>query len=139
MLGVPVASIVMTPKMIQYALHTTKQFADGPFSSRTLYPVFKQNIDPRILWNVIHNRTPEAADISCTKDAAARPIQCSAANNIVVNWTYDATDRAQKRIEIKSPQFEMIWVFKTQSAFKLTQNETFVLKKPDDYQEIRLK
>ena len=139
LLGFPVASIVLTPKLIQYSLHTTKQFAEGPFSARTMYPVFKQNIDPRILWNVIHNRSPESADIACTKDASGRPIQCLAANNIVVTWTYDPTDRAQKRIEIRNPQFEMIWVFKSQSAFKLSQNETFVLKKPDDYQVIRLK
>ncbi len=139
LLGVPVASIVLTPKLIQYALHTSKQFAEGPFSARTLYPVFKQNIDPRILWNVIHNRNPESADITCTKDAMGRPNQCLAANNIVVNWTYEANDRAQKRIEIKNSQFEMIWVFKSQNPFKMTQNETFVLKKPDDYQEIRLK
>lgn len=138
LLGISVASITMAPKKIQYALHTSKQFAEGPFSALTLYPVFKQRIDPRILWNVIHNQNPETVGLQCSKDIKARPQACKGPSGLTVNWTYE-TDPAQRRIEIKSPQFEMVWVFKSSTPVNLTQNETFVLQKPDGYEEIRLK
>lgn len=137
--GFPIASIIMTPRLIQYALHTSKEYVEGPFSAKTLYPIFKQNIDPRILWNVIHNRSPDSSDLKCFKDSALRPIYCKGLFGIRVDWAYDANDKLKKRIEIKNPQFEMIWVFKGQSPLDSAQNETFVLKKPDGYQEIRLK
>ncbi len=138
LLGISVASITMTPKKIQYALHTSQQFAEGPFSAQTLYPVFKQKIDPRILWNVIHNQNPETIGLQCTKDSASRPQTCRGASGLTVAWSYE-NDPAQRRIDIKSPQFEMVWVFKSSTPINLTQNETFVLKKPDGYEEIHLK
>ena len=138
LLGISVASITMAPKKIQYALHTSRQFADGPFSALTLYPVFKQRIDPRILWNVIHNQNPETAGLVCSKDGNSRPQNCKGPSGLTVNWTYEP-DPAQRRIEIKNPQFEMVWVFKSSTPINLAQNETFVLQKPDGYEEIHLK
>ncbi len=137
--GYPIASIVMTPKNIQYALHTSKQYVEGPFSTKTMYPVFKQNIDPRILWNVIHNQNPDSADLKCVIDNLRRPIKCVGSGALLVEWSYDPSDSNQKRIEIKNPQFQMIWVFKGRSIASSAQNETFVLKKPDGYTQIQLK
>ena len=53
--GYAIASIVMTPNKIQYALHSSKKYVEAPFAASTLFPVFKQNIDPIILWNSVHN------------------------------------------------------------------------------------
>lgn len=139
--GYRIASVVMTPQKIQYALHTSKSYVDGPFSARSLYPVFKQNVDPRLLWRIVHGQNPEAADMKCVKDANGRPVSCvsSAVPHLptTVTWAYE--DEGKKRIDIKNQQFEMIWVFKSQAVFDSLQNETFVLKKPEDYKEITLK
>ena len=139
--GYRVASIVMTPQKIQYALHTSKNYVQGPFSAKTLYPVFKQNIDPRLLWRIVNGQNPESNELTCLKDATGRPTSCTTTTAVAlpttVTWNYD--DEAKKRIEIKNQQFEMIWVFKSQSVFETLQNETFVLKKPEDYKEIILK
>ncbi|MBC7466549.1 MAG: DUF4292 domain-containing protein [Bdellovibrio sp.] len=139
--GYRIASVVMAPQKIQYALHTSKSYVDGPFTARTLYPVFKQNVDPRLLWRIIHGQNPESADLKCVKDANGRPVSCvsSAVPNLptTVTWAYE--DQGKKRIEIKNQQFEMIWVFKSQVPFEPLQNETFVLKKPEEYKEISLK
>ncbi|OFZ29471.1 MAG: hypothetical protein A2622_07000 [Bdellovibrionales bacterium RIFCSPHIGHO2_01_FULL_40_29] len=135
--GYPIATIVMTPLKIQYALHTTKQFVEGSFSARTLYPVFKQNIDPRILWNSIHDRTPAGSDLKCTVNASEKPLNCIGMQGVTIQYTYE--NPVKRRIEIKNHQFQMIWVFKDQSPFVVTQNETFVLKKPEEYQQIQIK
>lgn len=138
--GYRIASVVMTPQKIQYALHTSKDYVQGPFSARTLFPIFKQNIDPRLLWKIIHGQNPESADLKCNKDSLARPVSCLSSVGALattVTWSYEEENK--KRIEIKNQNFEMIWVFKKQSPLETFQNETFVLKKPEDYKEIILK
>ena len=34
--GYPIASILMTPEKIQFALHSSKKYISGPFAARTL-------------------------------------------------------------------------------------------------------
>ena len=135
--GYPIASIVMTPERIKYALHTTKKFVDGPFTAKTLYPVFKQNIDPSILWNSIHSRSPKADNLKCQDDSQGRPSSCSNDDGVVVNWSYE--NQVKRRIDIKNQNFHMIWVFRDQKPMAATQYETFVLKKPEEYQQIQIK
>lgn len=135
--GYPIASILMTPEKIQFALHTSKKYITGPFSHRTLYPVFKQNINPRILWNSVHNRSPASAELSCTNNQIGKPVSCFGSDGVQVTWIYENLQK--RRILIKNQNFEMIWVFKDQSVMEKPQNETFVLNKPDDYQLIQIK
>ena len=135
--GYPIASIVMTPESIKYALHTSKKFVDGPFTAKTLYPVFKQNIDPNILWNSIHSRSPQAGNLKCQEDSQGRPSSCANEDGVAVNWSYE--NQVKRRIEIKNQNFQMIWVFKNQKPLEAAHNETFVLKKPEEYQQIQIK
>jgi hypothetical protein len=137
LLGYEVATVLMTPQSIQYALHTSKTFYQGPFSSKTLYPIFHQYIDPRILWKAIHGQNPQATNLNCQTDTAGRPVLCNGPQNLIVKWTYDEAPR--KKIELKNGQFEMVWLFKDQSILTASQAETFVLKKPDGYKEIIVK
>ncbi len=137
LLGYRVATVLMTPQKIQYALHTNQTFAEGPFNSRTLFPIFKQNIDPRLIWRIIHGQTPQAQGLNCQQDASQKPIECAGPNGLSVKWTYEQAPR--KRIEIKNGTFEMNWIFKDQRVLGDSQTETFVLKRPDGYKEILLK
>jgi len=133
-LGVGVATVLMTPQEITYVLHSTKEFYRGPFHEKTLYPIFKKNIDPQILWRIIHNQSPASAKIKCELDADKRPLSCRDSEGYTVKWVYEEPPR--RRIELKSDNFEMKWLFTSQSYLGDYQNETFVLKKPDSYKEI---
>ncbi len=135
--GYPVASILMTPDKIQLALHTSKKYISGPFAARTLYPVFKQNINPKILWNSVHNRSPGSAELECANNEFGKPVSCTGNDGLKVTWVYESA--IKRRIEIKNQRFEMIWVFKDQNVMAAAQNETFVLNKPEDYQLIQIK
>ncbi len=135
--GYAIASIVMTPDKIQYALHSSKKYVEGPFAATTLFPVFKQHIDPKILWNSVHNKNPASGNLKCKTDAIGLPLSCLDADGVNITWVHESATK--RRIDIKNPQFEMIWVFKEQSVFSAPQNETFVLKKPEDYQQIQIR
>ncbi len=136
-LGYRVATVVMTPQLIQYALHTSETFYQGPFTARTIYPIFNQMIDPKILWKAIHDQNPQSANLICQVDTSSRPTSCQGPQNLTVKWTYE--EPPFKKIELKNSQFEMVWLFKDQSVLDNSQTETFVLKKPDGYKEIILK
>lgn len=136
-LGVSVATVLLTPNEIIYALHSAKQFSIGPFNEKTLYPVFKKNIDPRILWRVINNQPMTNLNLKCVTDNESKPVTCVSGDGTTIRWTYD--DPPHKRIDIISNRFEMSWLFKDQSLFTGSQSETFVLKRPDSYQEIIIK
>ncbi|MEK6628861.1 MAG: hypothetical protein AABY53_09565 [Bdellovibrionota bacterium] len=136
-LGVSVASVLMRPTAISYALHSTKQFATGPFNEKTLYPVFKKNIDPRILWRIINNQPMGNLNLKCDADNELKPIKCVSDDGTTIKWTYEAP--FHKKIEIISNRFEMRWVFRDQSLLSESQNKTFVLNKPENYQEIIIK
>lgn len=136
-LGVSVASVLLTPNKISYALHSSKQFVEGPFHEKTLYPVFKKNINPQLLWKVIHSQSPADNNFKCELNAQSQPLFCKAQDGSTVKWLYE--NGLRKRIDIISDRFEMSWVFKDISPLSEYHNETFVLKKPEDYKEIIIK
>lgn len=136
-LGVSVATVLMTPSEITYALHTTKQFATGPFNEKTLFPIFRKNIDPRILWRIINDQPMTNLNLKCAMNTNSKPVKCTAVDGTTFKWTYD--EPPFKRIDIISNRFEMNWLFRDQSLLDTSQNETFVLKKPESYQEIIIK
>lgn len=136
-LGVSVATVLLIPNEISYAIHTAKQFATGPFNEKTLYPIFKKNLDPRILWRIINDQPMTNLNLKCTSGSDRRPLSCVGADGTSYKWTYD--DPPFKRIDIISNRFEMNWLFRDQSLLEPSQNGTFVLKKPESYQEIIIK
>jgi hypothetical protein len=136
LLGYRVASVLMTPQRIQYAIHTNQTYGEGAFNAKTMFPIFKQYVDPRLIWRVVNNQNPQNQELSCQVDEKQRPISCAGPNGSTVKWTYE--EPPQKRIEIKAGKFEMNWLFKDQKVLE-SQSETFVLKKPDGYKEILIK
>jgi hypothetical protein len=136
-LGVSVASVLMTTNQISYALHTTKQFVTGPFHEKTLNLIFKKNIDPRWLWRIINDQAMTNINLTCSLNADSKPVLCSSVDGSTIKWTYE--DFPRKRIDIVSNRFEMSWLFRDISPLNKDQNETFVLKKPEAYQEIIIK
>jgi hypothetical protein len=136
-LGVSVASVLITPKEIRIALPQQRTFIIGPFHEKTLYPVFKENINPRLIWKIIHEQNPSEKNFVCKLNAISQPVLCDGTDGLRVEWVYETPIR--KRIDLKRNQFEMSWIFKDQTAMPTYQTETFVLKKPDGYKEIIIK
>ena len=136
-LGISVASVLVTPAQIRIALHTQNTFITGPFHEKTLYPLFKQNISPRLLWKIIHDQNPATAQLKCELNELQKPTFCIAQDRTQINWTYEGGSR--RRIDIKNNRFEMNWIFKDQLQLPEYQTETFVLKKPESYKEIIIK
>lgn len=137
LLGYRVASVLLTPQKIQYAIHTNQTYGEGNFSARTMFPIFKQYIDPRIIWRVVNSQNPQSQELVCQTDELQRPISCIGPHESKVKWTYE--EPPVRRIEIKSGKFEMNWIFKGQHILPESQTETFVLKRPEGYKEILLK
>ena len=136
-LGVSIASVLVLPGQIKVALHSQNTFISGPFHERTLYPLFNQNISPRLIWKIIHDQNPETKLLACQLNDQARPISCIHRDGTSVAWTYETEFR--KRIDIKNNNFEMNWVFQDILQLPESQNETFVLTKPENYKEIIIK
>jgi Domain of unknown function (DUF4292) len=137
-LGVSVATVLMKPDQIIYALHRSNEFISGGFNKKTLYPVFKQEIDPIIFWKVIHGQSPQSSEITCYYDEQKKPTSCyMPQDSITMNWTYISEE--SRKIDIKSPNFDMSWIIKSEGPLTTDQNETFVLNKPDNYKEFIIK
>ena len=136
-LGVSVATVLVLPREIKIALHLQKTFIDGPANEKTLYPVFKHNISPRLLWKIIHDQNPADNNLVCDLNELSKPTSCKAKDGTEIKWTYESS--VKRRIDVKSDTFEMNWIFKDQSQLPQYQNETFVLTKPEGYKEIFIK
>lgn len=126
LLGYEVAQLVLTPKQIQYSQREDKIFVIGPFNSKTMKPLFKQEIDPKLFWAIAHE--------AILKDG--RYYNADVKSEALENKlnTYQT-----KKITIESSTFKMIWLFKAKEVLKASYYETFVLVKPDDYKLINIK
>jgi hypothetical protein len=143
-LGYQVGSLLMTRSSLQYAIHPQKYFIQGPFAGRTLKPLFKQEIDPLILWSIIHDESLQK-----------RGFQCVPAGTLIENCknefaTVQIEQRGelgpngrsadgQKKITLENGHIKMVWIFKSREASDVSQNETFVLVRPKEYKLITIK
>lgn len=129
LLGVQAADLVMTREKIVVANHLDKLFVEGPFRPETFKSLFREPVDPRLFWMIVHG-----------KDIA----------DGVYNGTFIKTemlgkkDSFQKRkIELKNNNIEIIWILQGREGVKFenstSQNKTFDLKKPASYKWIEIK
>jgi Domain of unknown function (DUF4292) len=126
LLGYRLAEIVLTPKLIQYTQRQDKFFVQGDFKPKTLKPLFKQEIDPKLLWALAHEKT--------LKDGQ----YYGAAVKTETLATFDG-DYKSKRVTIDSNTLKMVWLFKSKELVAVSYPETFVLSKPDEYKLITIK
>ena len=136
-LGVSIATVLVTTQQIRIALHNSKEFIIGPVTEKTLYPVFRQNVSPRVLWKIVHDENPAWAKLKCELNELKKPVSCAGVDGTTLSYTYESA--VQRRILIKNNTFEMDWIFKDQMQLPEYQSETFVLKKPESYKEIVIK
>jgi hypothetical protein len=145
LMGYDVGSLLMTRSALQYAVHPQKLFIQGPLAGRTLKPLFKQEIDPVILWSLVHNQSLKSRGFQCS--ATATLIEVCKNNLATVEieqrgeiGSDGKSSDGQKKVTLENSNIKMIWIFKSiQMAPKAPQNETFVLNRPKEYKLITIK
>ena len=143
-LGYQVGSLLMTKNYIKYAIHPNKYFIQGPAEARTIKPLFKQEIDPRILWSVIHDQDLSMHGFKCSRKEASVQVCKNNLGLVEVEQRGDLDEQGQskdhqKKVTIENNNIKMIWIFKSQEILQEYQNETFVLNSPKEYKLITIK
>lgn len=144
LLGYRLGSLVMNQQKISYALHPQKLFVEGPFIARTMKPLFRQDLDPKLIWSVVFDRDLRGYGFTCV-EASLRTIVCTGAGategvTVTVQQLGEATGSlALKKITIENPSLKFVWLYKVIKKHNKSYNETFVLNKPEDYRLITIK
>lgn len=144
LMGYQLGSLLMSRTNLQYAIHPQKYFIQGSMVGRTLKPLFKQEIDPKILWSIIHGESLQARGFECMQSSPTSEI-CKndlATVEIEQRGELDANRLSldgQKKVTLENSNLKMVWIFKSSEVLKDSQNETFVLVKPKEYRLITIK
>lgn len=144
LLGYQVGSLLMTGNQIKYAVHPNKYFIQGPLLPKALKPLFKQEVDPRLLWSVVHDQSLARRGFQCVQKEPSVEL-CK--NNLAVveieqRGELDASGKSkdhQKKVTIENSQIKMVWIFKSKEPFEGSQSETFVLNSPKEYKLLTIK
>jgi hypothetical protein len=140
-MGVALATMVIHGNDISYALYRQKKFYEGNLSDRALMPLFKINLNPRVLMNICFDQPIEGEGWSCITDSLGLAESCAQApNGPKIKWT----DRQgeQKRVVILDKGFELQIVFKAYSEFDQSKVEPgkspFHLEPPKDFARYKI-
>ena len=144
LLGYQVGSLLMTRSSLQYAVHPQKIFVHGPMAGRTLKPLFKQEIEPQILWSLINDDDLNLRGFKCIKPQASMQICKSSQADLEIEQRGDLDNHGiskegLKKITLENKNLKMIWIFKSKQLLSSSQNETFVLNRPKEYKLIAIK
>lgn len=144
LLGYEVGSLLMTRTSLQYAVHPQKIFVQGPMAGRTLKPLFKQDIEPQILWTLIHGDDLASRGFKCINPQKSLQICKNAQAFIEIEQRGDLDSFGKsvdglKKITLENSNLKMIWIFKSKQPLLAPHNETFVLNRPKEYKLITIK
>jgi len=138
MLGIQLGSLVMIPNQISYLLHQQKVFVVGPVTTKTTRPLFKHEIDPKILWALVFDRDLAAYGFKCR--ISDKITECVVnEKSLSTTVTKETKDNGLKKMVIENSVFRFVWIYKTMKKHNMSYNETFVLKKPEEYRLITIK
>lgn len=137
LLGFQVASLVMSPSEISYAVYPQKAFYYGRNSERAFVNVIGMPLHPMNLTNIAFDEPVRGPGWKCGLDPAGLIYQCE---NLAKKTRVEWLDRkeGQKKVVITAPQFEMQWLFsspKTEVQFK---SDLFTLRQPQGFKAIQL-
>ncbi len=127
-MGYRVAELTMTSERIQCLNREEKIFTQGKFEDITMKALFGQKIDPQLIWKIAHGKKIKSGQYGFLQ-ASVEPIE-------------SALNRFQSfKLILENEAFKIIWLIKDKEILEKipTYNETFVLSKPTDFKEIRLK
>ena len=144
LLGYRLGSLVMNQQKVSYALHPQKAFVEGPFTARTMRPLFRQELDPKLIWAVVFDRDLKTFGFTCTTVSKTETCQGSSSETIqgvsvtIQQMGITATGPL-KKITIENANLKFVWLYKAIKKHNKSYNETFVLNKPEGYRLITTK
>ena len=143
LLGYRLGSLVMNPQKVSYALHPQKAFVEGPFAARTMKPLFRQDLDPKLIWAVVFDRDLRGFGFTCT-DVVSRTSTCQGSGatqgvTVTVQQMGETANSGLKKITIENANLKFVWLYKAIRKHNKSYNETFVLNKPEEYRLITIK
>lgn len=144
LLGYQVGSLLMTPQQLRYAIHPQKVFITGSMTGKTIKPLFKQEVDPYILWSIVHNESLVQRGFSCKQLSASLQSCKNSLAKVEIEQKGDLNLEGlsmshQKKVTLENSKLKMIWVFKSKEPHLGSRNETFVLSAPQEYKLFNIK
>ncbi|UYL10369.1 hypothetical protein B9G69_007220 [Bdellovibrio sp. SKB1291214] len=138
MMGFNVASLVMSPKEIAYAIYPKKEFYYGKNSEKSIERIMGLSLHPMNLANIAFEEPVRGPGWICEQDNLKVLSKCeNRQRSIRVEWK-DRTPEGQKKVVITAPQLEMQWLFKPPQTEVQFKAETFTLKQPDGFKAIQI-
>lgn len=139
LMGVQVASLVLNPDDIRYAVYPQKKFFQGKPSESSFLPLINVPLHPRNFLNLILDAPMRGANWECTRGADNLVAECvQTARKVKVQWQ-ERTPEGQKKVVITGPTFEMRWLFRAPQTEVQFKNDTFQLEPPAEFKTVQLK
>lgn len=142
LLGYRLGSLVMNQQKVSYALHPQKAFVEGPFAARTMKPLFRQDLDPKLIWAVVFDRDLRGYGFIC-ESAVINTTICQGSGStqgvMVTLQLVGESNSGLKKITIENTSLKFVWLYKAIRKHNKSYNETFVLNKPEEYRLITIK
>ncbi|KYG66905.1 hypothetical protein AZI86_07705 [Bdellovibrio bacteriovorus] len=137
LLGYQVASLVMSPSDISYAIYPQKTFFYGKNSDRAFRRIIDLPLHPMNLANIAFDEPIRGPGWKCTLGADGFLTECE---NIQRQMKAVWSDRKEgkKKVVLTGPQFEMQWHFgvpQTEVQFK---DDLFTLRQPSGFKAIQI-
>lgn len=137
LLGYQVASVVMSPNEITYAIYPRKTFYYGKNSDRAFEQILNLPLYPMNLTHIAFDEPIQGPGWRCLVADTGLLSECeNPQRQIVVQWL--DRNEGKKKVFIRGPQFEMQWLFppaQTEVEFKPA---LFTLKQPAGFKAIQL-
>ncbi|RYZ85088.1 MAG: hypothetical protein EOP06_16865 [Proteobacteria bacterium] len=139
LMGVQVASLVLSDQNIKYVLYHQKRAYEGKATEASFLPLMNVPLHPVNFMNVALDKPMQGSGWSCARGADKMVSECQQeARGIKVQWS-DRTVEGQKKVLITGPTFEMRWLFKPPQTDVQFKEQTFRLEAPAEFKSIQLK
>ncbi|QDK36275.1 hypothetical protein DOE51_01005 [Bdellovibrio sp. NC01] len=136
LLGFQVASLVMSPQEISYAIYPEKKFYYGKSSESAVARMIGLPLHPMNLAYIAFDEPMRGVGWKCYA-ASGVLLRCENPQR-QINIEWKDREQGQKKVVITAPQFEMQWLFKAPQTEVQFKNETFTLKQPEGFKAIQI-
>ena len=136
-LGYQVASVVMSPSEISYAIYPRKVFYFGRNSENAFQQILNLPLYPMNLTHIAFDEPIQGPGWRCALTDQGLLSECeNPQRQVSVSWS-DRTD-GKKKVFVRGPQFEMQWLFPTPQTEVEFKSGLFTLKQPSGFKAIQL-
>ncbi len=140
-LGINLATLVMKNSDVKYALYRQKKFYQGSLSDRALLPLFKMNLNPKLIMNICMDLPIDDEGWSCKIGNNNLVDSCErATDGLKILWS--ERNGEKKRVVVGDKNFELQIAFKSYTPMDQTKVESnkspFQLEPPKDFTKYKI-